>query len=523
MTGRGVLRNAQGLFEGLVAVGLAVAAVVTLLDVLGLLDAGDVWRDWPAPLTKVTLVLVALLYVTIVVERRTDLAEIRRGLAAVRDLMRELSDGARTVRLLPTRAAVYKAITEALDEAPRGSEVLVTHFEKLAFPYATGEIPEERHLMEAWWRLVASGSLRVEQVVHIASRRDVRDVRDRIERFNDVPTYQLRALVDPATGPYLDLFVIRGRWAVVALPKEHGSPRVTDVGIEFTDAATVAALADYFGIVRDELAMPLKDRDRLHLQVIDELDQRLPEDFEPAALKQASDLALHLAGPGDAAQRVAALVAAYSQARAVDDEIVGDRADAAVADAVRRLQSLAGGEVVLDSKDMGAELLALTRRTRTSLEATSYLDNEQFWTSPAGRRLLHANRELCRAGRSVTRVFILTAADRGSASLWRAIREQVDAGIDVYVVDEEEVDPALRQDFLIRDGTLVVRDRTRRPGPGRPAAAPLYGLPTEPPAFGRLLAVATPFDEVLEERGVPAARREPPGPQSNPEERITHP
>ncbi len=88
-------------------------------------------------------------------------------------------------------------------------------------------------------------------------------------------------------------------------------------------------------------------------------------------------------------------------------------------------------------------------------QGTSLVKPEEYWHGPIGRESLEKNRMLVLAGKTVERIFIEHRGTLGT--LVPFVEEHMTAGVQCFVVAQEDVDTSLRRDFgIIDDGKLAV-------------------------------------------------------------------
>jgi hypothetical protein len=119
-------------------------------------------------------------------------------------------------------------------------------------------------------------------------------------------------------------------------------------------------------------------------------------------------------------------------------------------DARDQLVAIASGEVMTDATEN--RLLAVAvEEAKVSVKASSMVSLD-FWNSPAGKKYLDVNYEAVKRGVNVTRVFII---DNLSPETETLMKDMAGNGVNVLIVNKEQVPGELRVAFVISDDHLV--------------------------------------------------------------------
>jgi hypothetical protein len=150
-----------------------------------------------------------------------------------------------------------------------------------------------------------------------------------------------------------------------------------------------------------------------------------------------------------------------------DPHLVYDFAQHEIGRTSAFLQALAGGiEATYDGEDQDW-LISLTDCAKTHIDATSFATvdaggrgfSNGFWSGRLGRRYLHAQTEAVQnRGVMVRRIFIFDVPHLPNDSGFVKIcSQQVEAGIDVRILDYGDIERALSmdlRDFILFDGRI---------------------------------------------------------------------
>ena len=119
------------------------------------------------------------------------------------------------------------------------------------------------------------------------------------------------------------------------------------------------------------------------------------------------------------------------------------------------MADLGSGLVKVDLRP-GGELFREVHAVEFAKEsywATTCAEPTKYWISPMGTKLLGLTRLATARGVEVTRVFIYPANMR--KQLTPAIDRNLEAGVEVFFIDSDNLDKALRRDFALCDKTSI--------------------------------------------------------------------
>lgn len=147
-----------------------------------------------------------------------------------------------------------------------------------------------------------------------------------------------------------------------------------------------------------------------------------------------------------------ALTSMAQLARDILDRYPGTEIEA---DARRRFERLSNelGELrrgrIIQARHDHDYLIAATEACRERIEAvTNIVDEPTWWHSPIGQRYWQANVDALARGVNITRVFV---CERLSADLVALAEMQRRSGVNVTVVDQRDVNPALHLNIVVWD------------------------------------------------------------------------
>jgi class 3 adenylate cyclase len=318
--------------------------------------------------------------------------------------------------------------------------------------------------METWQEKVKTLGINVKQVVRVFDNAaDIANLENRISRYSSLPNVELGVLLSPALAPLLEVYIVRGQYAVLSFSTSAATPNSMTDSVVLDDKFAVQALERFFTETLWSSTEPLKTafavddgvlaEMRRAVALVSETDKRVWREL-PTLLARGGSIAtdiLHLISSlGDAAPALELQPAAKTMAGQIRDLTAAVRGmpapGARYPNAFRAIDSV---------------------RPARSLEAVSLLDNEVYWMSPAGQSQMTLEAELCARGVSIRRVFIVPATSRLSTVMVEILRRQRGYAGDTSVVLIERNDAQLvvdgtLSDFAILDRAAVICDSGAR-------------------------------------------------------------
>jgi len=465
-------KTAEWIADITLLIAFTSSTLASVLDLIGVFDLSALWGGQIVPeMLKVSLMLIGALGSVLIFERRLllnkfaqeidqvseDTVETRRDSHNTLEVLEDIKRNWAPTRIYNTREGSYSSFARALERAPNGSHVYVTHFEKYrGATYDVGEIEAEKNLVEKWTKRITQGEIFARQIVHVCSTFDLSEVEDRIERFEKASNFSLNVMYGPPIRPFLDLVVIRNHWAMLHISANPMSPFEADVGLTFTNPEMIDAFERYFDIWWSRFSVSIKDRDGRKPESIRALHDLLPKETAESWLDQTIDLSLRLAQN----KRMLELFNNIAEHLSALKEIpVADVFQKAAINAIIKCRDEVGkisnASFKLDDTQSVLILLRIFDEAKTQIHAVSYaFQQEKFWASGVGRRLLRANYNANRRGIEITRIFILSTK-QDIQDVRNIIKQHKATGVKVLFVKAAELPDDLLGDYLIQDNRLI--------------------------------------------------------------------
>jgi hypothetical protein len=448
--------------QSFVLLAFVVCSIIAALDLLGWLDF---FTQWKPDYLKLVLLLVGALGTALVLQHWLSLRDIEDSSSSSNRLLVGLSNTLLSVdelryptRLLNNREAHSIAMIAAIDSSAPGSNVDVTHFEKLrGAPYDVGENAMERLFMERWKAKVKNGHLIVRQIIHVSSGFDILEVERRLLEFADCMNYSANVICGMPVVPYVDVLVIRNQSAFLDLSSDPLEPFRASIALEATSPGIVQSVTDYFEIWWSQFSTPVKNKDGIRWDVVERIKRLVPMADDDKRARSQSEFALlaqrypELRVLSDAA--VTAYERVYSrELAAILQPAIGPILGKLHSDVTR----LFAGPFEIGSNQVERVLLDAVTTALRSVDAVSYdFDQPGFWNSTFGRKLLGANEEAHRRGVSVRRVFVIPDVKADDNDLIAVFRAHCKSGVQVFYVRKSHVGALPLLDILLRDDTMA--------------------------------------------------------------------
>lgn len=163
--------------------------------------------------------------------------------------------------------------------------------------------------------------------------------------------------------------------------------------------------------------------------------------------------------------RLKSIVSGYGQIMCNESPLSKKRLEKLIKEHEISIRELADGRIIVEPDEEIPIAIYLWNLSKKVVKCTSYVNPKEWWQTEGGKRYLKANKQARERGVEIIRVFIIS---RERHDEWEAIkhliREQNGIGIDVRVVDINDVPVRVLKDFAIYDDKIVGSGELTREG-----------------------------------------------------------
>lgn len=444
------------ILTGILFFGLFVVAV---LPSIGLNLLPDSWfTNIKTQLPLLTLGALGYIACHLIVERLRVSHSFSKRLDSIQEshsnMEVRLSESIPAVRISDKREQSYSHLRYQLAKLPPRTQLMVTHFEKnRAASYSEGERPAEKDFMKFWQELILSDIIDVKQIVHVASRFDLEEVRDRLKQFKECNNFEMSLMAGPFVQPYQDVVIAAGHWVDVVLPDDPNHPCKEKISVflnssEIANAFTSAFMANW----GSQECSVIRGGGQVNTQFLTDLESVLPDKLNEGLITSFRTIPCEIAALGDLAKPLGSCVSL------IHDIVRRSR----VSDYSRHLIKQINELKLCLAKDRdtpfsinGASafkaLMEILRAAKRSVIAVSVDQTvSSFWHTEFGKDFLDVNRVVAGNDVTIQRVFVIGSQD-GKRSA-PAIREH-EKFAECRVVAQDQTSKA--NDFLIVDSEVV--------------------------------------------------------------------
>ncbi|MBI5804793.1 hypothetical protein HZA73_01965 [candidate division TA06 bacterium] len=431
---------------------LCVLIIITLLDLTGFINDQSLFSIPKIifnNISKIQLLLLCLIGISFILERSVYLNKLPAILKNINFNLHEVNkkiDNQIDVMFFPTRRQSYEFLLDEVSQLPSDSNIYITHFEKLKnFGYEDGEEPKEQEFMAEWIRRVQKGNFTIQQIVHISSRADLKELKDRLKRFENQPAYSFSAIWGPPILPFIDLFIVENKWVHISLSNDISSAQTKTFAVAIKDSTVVRNfILCYQAILHN--ALTIKNRSNIdanNLDVINTIIQTI--DTTDIDLKRLFNNQMSPTGKviTDSIENVLSrLDLKNPRLVSLFNDLLYDRFTKALS-----------CYLDIDEYHSYETLKSLLLLAKKRIRAVSIsFANEKFWDTGFGTELLDINRKVIKENKvDIERIFIINNKEQNH--MHNIIQNQINNGVNAYVIDKNNIADVC--DFIIIDDCVV--------------------------------------------------------------------
>ncbi|MFQ5795711.1 MAG: hypothetical protein ACE5JP_11755 [Candidatus Bipolaricaulia bacterium] len=257
---------------------LIMSFIILLIDLVGGFP-GD-FSDMGPLLKKFTLVTVGVMFVLIVLARNKELRVVSERLIETLNFLRQ-SGTARAVQVVD-RAGLHEFLYESLDSYTPDDIVYISDFEEL---YAKFKEYYYKDFMRKWWQVLREVGFEVKQVVLLNSKKDMEDLKARVEDAKDIDQYFLSALVAPPLTLFFDMVVLSGKYVLLCISRDARYPNFISDAIIIHSPEIVKVFEDLFTRILLNKSVPIKTKEGINFDNLDEVESEIKRIGKSRVLK----------------------------------------------------------------------------------------------------------------------------------------------------------------------------------------------------------------------------------------------
>lgn len=426
-------------------------------------------------LSRLILGAIGFVVCQLIFDRRTMSQSLVNRITSIEDTNKAIEDTnaaieSRFANCIPSarvnnrRDESYSHLRYQLSRLPEGTQLLVTHFEKYrAVSYDQGVRDAEHEFMLIWEKLIHDDLIDVKQIVHVSSRFDLQEVRDRLKRYDQCQNFEMSVMAGPFVLPYQDLIIAEGHWVEVALPDDPNNPYSEKIAVfldspEIADAYAAAFMANW-GASECKV---VRASGVVNTSLIEHLDALLPDEPNEGLMSDLKTLPCEVAALGDEGARLLgqciSLIRDLARRARVSEysRHLFERFTKLQASLVEERES----PFIVNGTLASQSLIEMANSAKHSIVAVSVdQTSSSFWETQFGKEFLAANQSASQRGVPVSRVFVID--NHGNKRGAPAIREH-EKFANCRVVARK--DTGITRDFIIVDSEVLYEVITESQG-----------------------------------------------------------
>lgn len=339
-----------------------------------------------------------------------------------------------------------------------GAEVLVTSFDKNQNTnYYKGEDKHTEALMDDYTKMIQSGNIRVRQMVHVCTRKEYKEVQDRLKLYDNCNNYALSAMVGLPIRPYIDFVIINKETVMLSFSNDKAAPYNEAFSVAIKDKEIASQFEKYFDIYWNNDCRVIKGIDGINqnnliwleeLSLDDIVD--VPEYTEYKALLLKLIISLKEFGNlKDVIERLHRLT--YQKIFFRQKEMAKTEFD--------KLYTYMRKQIMEEAIDMTwhesrAIYTHISTYVQKKILSVMVIKKDSYWVT--ANRMEEFVNGLMKMEKDIQREQVLILSSNDLVKYEKILKEAGKAGIQVFVIIDDEIQSEEYEDFTILDDVMII-------------------------------------------------------------------
>ena len=455
-----------GFLDAIFSITYILMIILAILDIFGILTviATDMW-------SKVLVMIFGTVGIVIISDKHKLEKEIKpqideimehqnneiSSVESIEQIVGNIFDRANSninIKYFPDKTQFYLFLSELLLKLPNGARIDVTSFEKnYNVPYAVGEDGYIETFMKSWNQMVKGGSLQVRQLVHVTTPQDYKELKERVETFRENYNFAISAIVGLPIAPFLDFMVINQEYVVMGFSNDSSSPNNLSFGFVVQSKELALNFQNYFNVYwAGQFSVIVKDKDEIKKKNLDRMGEYVFDIEHDDNLIRYHEMMLALYRINEHNKKIMPMLDNLN--RFYDNmcfELIQDQVEKKLAECSDLIYKKMHNYLNFQRIEAAAIIAKMMFNAKKEILAVSLdIDGSEFWQADEGEKIFNANVDaISKRGVTVQRIFVCPLEKK--VELESIMKEQIDAGIEVYYTEYRKGMGGTFEDFLIVD------------------------------------------------------------------------
>lgn len=433
---------------------------VTILDMCGVpIPLVDEFTENNDTLLRFMLIVFASVGIVVLNDKRELAKNIANPLKYVEQLIIAGKSDSSNLVYFDSKDSLYIYFTQEIKHLENGAEVLVTAFDKnQGLHYYTGENKHIEAFMDDWSTKIKSNSINVKQIVHVFTKKEAIEMKERVEQYKDCYNYALGAILGMPIRPYIDFAVINKNTVLLSFPNDKTAPYDTAFGLAIRSTEIANEFERYFNIYWNEDCSIIKNRDGVNEDNLNRIELLALSTSNFSDFKRYNTLLMELIANSAPYRNLNKFIddlhlLSSVEAYSLPHKLAADKLEKAYDEIHNKIMSSAINIKVSDVQSIMSMSIVSARQ---KIQATSIeIGDDSYWTTKDGESIFSLNiRSIADRGIAISRIFIMNPVQMDSLS--ETLQRQRAAGVKVLTIKTEMSTRGAFKDFIIIDNKVVI-------------------------------------------------------------------